>query len=87
MLSNDYIKWCLEHGLVVRKCYQILCYEEAQASKDFSDFVTENSLGDVDKSLSVIAQNPNLLVTAQLASNSWTNQIFKTRFLLFLLIK
>ena len=60
MLSNDYIKWCLEHGLVVRKCYQILCYEEAQASKDFSDFVTENSL-DVDKSLSVIAQISKLI--------------------------
>ena len=30
MLSTDYIKWCLEHGLVVTKCYQFLCYKKAQ---------------------------------------------------------
>ena len=35
MLSTDYIKWCLEHGLVVTKCYQFLCYKKAKPFKDF----------------------------------------------------
>ena len=50
MLSTDYIKWCLEHGLVVTKGYQFLCYKKAQPFKDFLYFVTENRCqGDVDK--------------------------------------
>ena len=62
MLSTDYIKWCLEHGLVVTKCYQFLCYKKAQPFKDFLDFVTENRRrGDVDKSLSVIAETSKLI--------------------------
>ena len=61
MLSTDYIKWCLEHGLVATKCYQFLCYKKAQPFKDFLDFVTENRRrGDVDKSLSVIAETSKL---------------------------
>ena len=35
MLSTDYIKWCLEQGLVVTKCYQFLCYKKANPSKIF----------------------------------------------------
>ena len=62
MLTTDYIKWCLEHGLVVTKCYQFLCYKKAQPFKDFLDFVTENRRrGDVDKSLSVIAETSKLI--------------------------
>ena len=62
MLSTDYIKWCLEHGLVVTKCHQFLCYKKAQSFKDFLDFVTENRRrGDVDKLLSVIAETSKLI--------------------------
>ena len=62
MLSTGYIKWCLEHGLVVTKCYQFLCYKKAQHFKDFLDFVTEKRRrGDVDKSLSVIAETSTLI--------------------------
>ena len=61
-LSTDYIKWCVYHGLVVTKCYQFLCYKKAQPFKDFLDFVTENRRrGDVDKSLSVIAETSKLI--------------------------
>ena len=37
MLSTDYIKWCLEHSLVVTKCYQFHRYKKAQPFKDFLD--------------------------------------------------
>ena len=62
MLSTDYIKWCLDHGLIVTKCYQFLSYKKAQPFKDFLDFVTENRRrGDIDKSLSVIAETSKLI--------------------------
>ena len=62
MISTDYIKWCLEHGLVVTKCYQFLCYKTEQPFKDFLDFVTENRRrGDVDKLLSVIAETSKII--------------------------
>ena len=35
LLCSDYIKWCLQHGLVVTKCYQFLCYKSCAPSKIF----------------------------------------------------
>ena len=62
MLSTDYIKWCLDHGLIVTKCYQFLCYNKAKPFMDFLNFVTENRRrGDADKSLSVIAETSKLI--------------------------
>ena len=35
MLSTEYIKWCLDHGLVVTKCYQFLCYKKHTLQRFF----------------------------------------------------
>ena len=83
MLATDYIKWCLEHGLVVTKRYQFLCYKKAQPFKDFLDFVTENRRrGDVDKSLSVIAETSKLIGNSAYGIQLINKSNFKTRFLL-----
>ena len=54
---TDYIKCCLDHSLIVIKCYQILCYKTDQPFRHFQNFATVNRRrGDVDKPLGVIAE-------------------------------
>ena len=62
MIATDYIKWCLDHGLIVTKCYQFLCYRKCEPFRDFLNFVIENRhQGDVDKTLSVMAETSKLI--------------------------
>ena len=62
LMTTDYIKWCLNHGLIVENCYLLLEYRRQQPFKHFIEFVSRNRRrGDYDSSLSVIAETSKLL--------------------------
>ena len=62
LLTTDYLKSCLKHGLLIHKCYLVLEFQRSQPFTDFVNFVSENRRkGDVTKELTVIADTSKLL--------------------------
>ena len=58
---NDYIRWCLDRGLIGTKCYRFLVYKKTQPFTHFFVSVTEirRQCG-ADKSFSVIEETSKL---------------------------
>ena len=62
LITTDYIKCCLEHDLIVTKCYKFFCQENSQRCKDIFKFVPQDRrTSDVDESFSVIAETTKLI--------------------------
>ena len=62
MISTCWTKWCIDHGLIVAKSYQFLCYKKAQRLAGFLSFVAEKRRrGNFDKFLEVIAETSQFI--------------------------
>ena len=62
LLKTDYIKWCLNHGLVVSKRHLFIRYNHEKSFKDFIYFVSFNCrLGGSDVDKTVVAQTSKVI--------------------------
>jgi hypothetical protein len=62
LLGTPYIKWLLEHGVVITKIHKIIKFEGHKVYTPFVDFVSNSRReGDVDSSMAALAELAKLL--------------------------
>lgn len=62
LMTTDYLRWCLRHGLVVEKCYQFIEFRKSQPFREFVDFVSDSRReGDVNSDLAPRAESAKLV--------------------------